>query len=412
MSFHTFEARKRIELDEYKRLKDGLFYHCKKRKIRFYLEKNDNPESTTDIKLESLKNGPFNSKDIRICNALEDKGIIIKLVQFVSRNFDGHILSWYNGVWFRVNPRRVIDDNEYVGILNIKDVENMLKTANSLVKGVNGILPSLNECKLKRLDFCRNVYLKIQELVEMYIDMIKRCNVPPGLTMEKFYDKKVRKKIFSKDGIKLSRGSVAIIVYNKMAQMCKQDYPYPDISAAEGILRFEVQAYYKKLDYLGRKNGIKALKDFLNHGEEFATQQFNYYLPKMFCTGDYYNYETAEKKIMQSDNMLKIKQGMLRILKKSSIHKSLSKAINEMSNEGFSKSQINLLLKKFDDLGVNPCTLPRRWQVENSLPNPLKLVNGSRRFRNFTSYTGYYPNRGDLNWVKSIFSLAANTSKS
>lgn len=381
LSFHTFEARKRIKLDEFNLLKNQLFIYCKKHKIRFYLEKSNELEFTSNFEMEKLKDDSFKKnsirKDVWICDALINKGIIIKFAQIICSDSEGNPLSWYNGIWYVVNPRRVINDNEYVGIFDAKDVEKMLELANRLLKGVVYSMPSLDECILARLDFCQNINLENQDMVEMYIDLVKRCNIPPGFKMERFYDRKVRKVVNSKDGIKLSMGYMALIIYNKKAQMLKQDYDYPNIDAADGILRFEIQASYNKLYTLGINKGIKALRDFLNHGDEFAKQQFHYYLPKIFCTGDYYSYEVAEKKIKQSGYTNKIQKAMLDLLKMTSVHKSIYKAIMEMISNNYSKSQISLLLKKFNDLNLNLCTLPRRWQVENGLPNPIKLLSFS-----------------------------------
>lgn len=370
MSIHTFEVRKRVKLGHFDITKDRLFEYCKKNNVRIYRDK-DREDS-----------GPENSTNmIWVCDALKHVGIRIELVQHIvyenptdelNSYFD--VKAWYNGIHYIINPRRVINDNEYVGIFNTDNTNEMIEKSNSEIRKITYMLPILDEMILTRLDFCQNVHLGTQDLVEIYMKMVKRCRIPKGFKMDMYKDEMIRKWIYPKNGVKLSKKSLTISIYNKKAQL-ENEMPYfQNIRDAEGIIRFEIQAKYHKLFNLKSKKGKKALRDFLNDCRSISSEQFEYYIPKLFGEGDFYSIKRGIEIIEQSEYSDAIKESMIAMMRLTSTRKSLDKAISEMIENGYSEKQIPNLLKKFDALELSPCTLPRRWEFENALPNPIKLI--------------------------------------
>ena len=406
MSFHTLEARRKLEAEEFdlilkKLLSNGSkTYSTKKKKNdndndlyselfgankisrlvtfeEFFREESNTMPSSEDRKtMETINHGQtdlsINIKSYRewICEDLKKSGIIISLIRCCKYEND-HYIYHYCGIRYRINPRRVIDQNNYVGIFDKGNVREMIDETNDLLYKVLDKLPPLNKCQLNRIDFCHNYKFKDQKTAEAFMEMVKRCNILPGSELELFYDEKLGKDVISENGIKMSFKNCSISIYNKYAQMIEQNYSFPDIEDARGVIRFEIQALYGKVYYIRKKHGIKELVDFLNNTDELAMDQFNYYFPKLFCKGDYYSYEEAVIKVSNSSFSKKIKKRMYNLLSLT-IHNSLDDALTVMK-EKLSSAQINWVLNKFNILDLNPSTIPRRLGVK-CFQNPLKLL--------------------------------------
>lgn len=97
MSYHTFELRYQLTYQE----KETLINIFKK-KGKVYVDNLDFTKST-------------------ICEALSNKGINIKFNQYTKNDFT------FNMMYIKINPRRVMDHNNYIGIFDSHQTSKMLK---------------------------------------------------------------------------------------------------------------------------------------------------------------------------------------------------------------------------------------------------------------------------------------------
>ena len=96
---------------------------------------------------------------------LSDKGILINFHQVKKKGF----YSYY--IIYRISARRVMENDNFVGLFNIKNYSALEDEVNMILKDACVNLPKLNKCNLKRLDFCVNARLDNQEQVKAYIDV-------------------------------------------------------------------------------------------------------------------------------------------------------------------------------------------------------------------------------------------------
>ena len=342
MGFHTFECYNTITCKEYKSLKETF-----KTKGKFYEDKN--------------------TRYSYISEALSKSGIIIKVSQIDSHGYSHYILS------YRINPRRVMEENNYVGIFSSTEVDEMLFTANKYITSVSKKLPSIYDCKISRIDYCYNIRLDIAEDVVQHLELLKRCNIPSGFHMELYYNEKAKKKTISKDGINLKRTNIAeISIYNKQRQMETSKKNYPEGNDASGIIRFEVQCFKDKVKNLQKKYDTYDIADFLNMSDEISPKLFTEYLSRMYGSGDFYKVDEAKAIINKSTYPATTKAIMIDLVDNTAKYKNLNKALTEFKQK-HGTNKTNRIMKKFKNLELSPLTIPRRWD-KDMIPNPLAYI--------------------------------------
>ncbi len=378
-SMHTFEVRMRCSIKEdyylaYERLK----WHCKKYKKPMYAINKNNYNTSgvnnMDINLDlcdsnggSIEGVPFAaSKDEIVCEALTERGITVKFVRCKLG-----MTPVYYGVWMIINPRRFLGDNTYVGIFHTNRVDDLLEGLYWTLVGIGIGHLSLDRFRLHRIDMCRNVFLGSQNMVETYIELLKKCFVPQGYTWNEIGGVEYAMRL--KDGVKVATDALAIVAYNKKAQMIKQDgyYNIIDIEEAEGLLRFEIQLYEGRIRHLCRMdNSLYNLRNFLLCCEVLSLQHFEQYIPRVFLKGNYFTLEDAKNIVEQSDYYQPTKKKMLMLLDSVSTHRNLMTALNEVCRRCRPTNPYNFtrdLIQSFDDIYLNPITIPRRWDTEGGM---------------------------------------------
>ena len=349
MGFHTFEARFKLTKTQFNGLKNDL--HSKG--VEIYTDK-----------MSCERHKPY------IFKGLKDNGIIAILSKYEQDSYKHYVLK------YRINPRRVIDENNYVGIFNSANVDVMMYQVNNALKSVSKLFPDISDCTIARIDYCANVKLDSAKDVELYLDLLKRCNIPDNFEIKKYYDKKAKKKIILQDGLILSRSNlVNITFYNKQRQMGKQDFNYPDCNNANGIIRFEIQCLKRKAFNLTKRTKSKDIAEFLNKSDKICDDVFTQYLPSLYGTGDFYTLERAMEIISHSNYSDKTKKKMIWLVNKASKYSNLNKAINEMHNFYDAKVERDLI-KKFNKCNLSPLTIPRRWNIKH-FSNPLTFAKES-----------------------------------
>jgi hypothetical protein len=318
----------------------------------------------------------ISAKEEVICELLIERGIRIKLVRC---KLNG--VPVYYGVWLIVNPRRLLGDNDYVGVFDIRMVDKLLDSFYWTLFGI-GISYLMSGFKLNRIDMCRNIFLYNQGTVKTYLELMKKCYVPTGYTWNEVGG--VEFGIQLKDGIRIASNSLAVVAYNKQAQMIKQNGYYSPVAIEEaaGLLRFEIQLYARRLRYLCRlDNSLNNLRNFIHCSEALSVQHFEEYIPKVFLRGDYYPIEVSRKIVADSDFYVSTKQKMLTLLNRVSTQRNLMTALDDVCRQYNPTDPYQFtrnLIKCFDAIYLNPVTIPRRWEAaaEMFLPGAYNQVMG------------------------------------
>ena len=119
---------------------------------------------------------------------LSDRGILIYTYQVKKKGF----YSYY--IIYRISARRVVENDNFVGLFNIKKYSELEEVVDEILKDKCSYLPILKQCNLKRMDFCVNAELDNQEQVRAYIKTVKRANTPRKLKIREVYDKTAKRK--------------------------------------------------------------------------------------------------------------------------------------------------------------------------------------------------------------------------
>lgn len=359
MSFHTITATKKISSQEFYYIKDKLYILAQKKKARIF-----SPNKTTLNNMGFPAEKPIKLDFVKRTDILSGKGILIDLVHYSEFN-SYEITNQYYGIMVKINPARLLKKDDFLGLTTVSDIERFFNKANNEFKKIAFNFPDLELFSLKRIDFSFNILLKNQDEVKNYMQLIYRCRIPKRFKLQEYNNK---------NGFKVTQNTVAIAAYSKYEQMIHQEEYFNKLVCPNTILRFEIQTEYLKIYNLRKDNSIVGIKDFLSNSDVLAKKLFNYYMKYLLLEGDYYKLELARELIIKSEFKLMMKKRMIDLLERTSTSKNLNKAIKGMKNEyNLNDSQIKRCIENFNAIGVNPVTIPRRWN-HDTLLNPLKLI--------------------------------------
>ena len=342
MNFHTIELYYKLSLTELSYIKDILWKSGKKT----YPEK-------------------INGIPILVSESLAEYGIVIRIHEYITDNYK------YAGLYYRINPRRMFETGNYVGIFNSKNTDRLVEKFNSLVQSVSYMLPEFDSCILHRIDYCSNVELSGQDEVCEYVKLLKRGYIPPKYGVQLYDDKKAKRRKMSKNGITI-RGSngVEITYYNKFRQLKDEDKWLPDIDRANDIIRIEIRCNRKKIKHLSDKYGCTKVSTFLKHSDIIGNYVFKHYANIFYGTGDFYKLDTIINKINNASVKEKSKKVMKEVVTLSAKHSSLQKSFRVL---GLTDKERKAIIKKFNKIGVSPVVIPRRSEFD-TFSNPLTLA--------------------------------------
>ena len=173
----------------------------------------------------------------------------------------------FNRLVIIMNPTRVVHSDR-VNVSGMDTVHIALAKLKSLFAqiGIGEYYPYL---KLSRVDYAIDIFLEAQELVEVYIALLKRGDIPNNFTPRTWYDTTSHRTVTYKDSL-----------YYEM-------------------LRLEVQWKRPKIHYMVKRHGLQDLPhEFLN--EQVAVASIKEYLSKVSMLGDYYCLPKAKVLILHS----------------------------------------------------------------------------------------------------------------
>lgn len=273
MTIHTFEVSSQLSNEKYYSSQEELKQHDRS-------------------KWKAEKNG-------MTYFGLSHNGILIKFYTVRKKKY----ISYF--VTYRISARRVMENDNFVGLFNTSDYNKLEPKVNELIRNKTKHLPKLKKCKLRRMDFCINVKLENQEQVRAYIKIIKRSNIPSKLELYEEYDKtSKRKKPMKNDFTVWSSEYVAVSVYNKYAEMRNQKigvFPESEVNRAKNIVRMEIRCMEGKIRALKKKFGIDTVCEFMKNANTIGDYLYRYYFEKMLGDGQIYTLKKALERIEMSE---------------------------------------------------------------------------------------------------------------
>ena len=278
---------------------------------------------------------------------LSDKGIIIKMYRIKKKGFYAYSLT------YRISARRVIDNDNYVGLFNTKNYPELEEIVNKHLSDKSELLPKLEQCKLRRIDFCVNAKLDNQEQVKAYINTVRRCNIPAYL--ERYM---INGKPTKDDMTIYSDHYVAVSIYNKYKQMKKEKkniYSDKDFKKAQNIVRIEIRCMEEKVKALKEKYGISDIDEFMANSDMIGKDVFHYYLKRMFGKGTIYTLGAARKRIEISEYSQDNCELLNSFLIDATELRSSAKAIN-MYKEIYGDKEVKRIIYMLDNIDVNYVT--------------------------------------------------------
>jgi len=306
---------------------------------------------------------------------LSDKGILIKMYQIKKPKFYTYTIT------YRISARRVIDNDNYVGLFNTKDYSILKDKINHILNKKCDLLPDISTCTLRRLDFCINAELDSQEQVKAYINTARRANIPAKLKRYEVYNEKAKRTKPTDDDMTVyNDGYIAISIYNKYAQMKKEKkvpYSEKDLSKAKNIVRIEIRCMEEKIQVLQKKFSVRTIDEFMVYADTIGDSLYNYYLPKMFGSGEICTLKEAVRKIEMSEFKKKNIELMKEFIEDANTLRSAFEAV-KFYTEAYGKKEVKRILYLFDHIDTNYVTATNadaKLFNKSYIPTPIELYN-------------------------------------
>lgn len=338
-SIHTCELYVKITLNEFWKLYDFL------KELQVSIEK-----STFLSYHKELETTTF------IFRKLPYYGI--SSIKLLKTDYD--MATWQCYLYIIINPY-----NAYIKCLqsdeNIIDSEKIYAALKEVNLQLLQFLPHhiYSQLRLYRVDFCVNLLFSTQLQAEEYIKLLKQGVYPKCLKENLHYDNIQHRYIPYRDSLLLECGSYSFEVYPKHIQM-KNSSLLSNTKA--GIVRIELRAKRSKLKQLSKKYGMDFLSNdyvpALESAHIVTKQEITKILQKMIGNMDFYTFTFTKNKIMESTFCDSNKKLLLIVLLHFSKHRKGKEFLNTYN---LSHSDWKKIIKKFNQLGCSPITVPRRY---------------------------------------------------
>lgn len=278
-----------------------------------------------------------------------------------------------------------MDNHDFVGLFDTNDYDALEEEVNFILHKKCKLLPSLEDCKMRRIDFCVNAELKNQEQVKAYIKTIKRANVPNHLNLYEVYDEKAKRTKPMKDDFTVySENYVAISIYNKQRQMIKEQkekkrlsFPQSEIDRAENIVRIEIRCMEGKVSELKKKFNLKSIYDFMIFSGKIGDYLFRYYLSRICNDGIICTLSEALKRIDMGEYKPESTELLKEFIEYSNQFRSAAKAVS-LHRECLGKKEVNRIIWMLNNIETNYVTATTEVVkiFDNGyIPTPLELYD-------------------------------------
>ena len=198
-----------------------------------------------------------------------NKGIRWRLISIEINNQ----LTIY-GITAIITPK-VLIDKDYINVARASDIETVEDLFNKEAARISPIIKSFGLCSMNRSDPGLTFDLKELKFTcspEQLITLGKRGNIPKKFTERMEYDKKQKRKTSDPYSLYAGNGSVNINYYWKYPKIKPKHPDYQNREEYRYVMRFEVQAKYRKLYSLSKK--IKHNSRFYISTENLTDEEF------------------------------------------------------------------------------------------------------------------------------------------
>lgn len=301
------------------------------------------------------------------CGVLTARGIRIYLTETNHKNV----------VKLIVNPRRLIETNaSYLGIMppGSDAMERFEQAFTDCMRTVR--LPEfLEEWKLTRLDLCVNILWNKKKGPHELIRLIRKWPAPAGYLKDDFDGTdggKRRRGVKNTHIVKYSNDSLALVFYDKVYQVRKENLALPGEFIPKGILRVELQCKRPWLRMYRKEKHITDTRELIASLAWDSRALICRYAEKLCRGGTHYKLDAIEKELRrEKDIRKKTRKRMLRIAEYLRDSKRAEEALRELE---LSEKQLRTCLKHFRRLRIHPVALQDDYPLDRvpSLPELLR----------------------------------------
>jgi len=377
--YHTLLLFQRIHPLDFPNVKSNLYALSKEKKSRNFPDPN--------------------CPDLHIYELYKKHGIIImlrrtRLFTKARTNHDGQEnnqdspVNYYHAIEIRLNPKVLIQENEYVKVAKASDFIEICDRFQKILKPLQKMFelsPSMNmyhfnaisEYQVKRIDYCINIR---SALHTVYMELIRRADIPARFYLVTKLDEKSGREVAYKNSfyIQTQNHSVGVNFYNKEYQMYNEYENYDRLGDSCNIIRLEIQCLNGKTNSIKQKYEWK-YRDFINFANEDIARKMIYdYYEKTVGFEDYYTLDEA-KRLVKSLGIYRRKtiDRMIEVLElvnqKRSIHQARLTYCDGMK-KGDDVTEFNSIIKKIRKSGINPVTIPVNWGYSH-IPNLVEEMD-------------------------------------
>lgn len=339
-----------------------------------------------------------NCPDLHIYELYKHQGIIIMLrcTKLFTKTSSNHgqdsnqdsLGSYYHAIEIRLNPKVLIQENEYVKVAKASDYTEICDRFRKILKPLQQMVkmyPSTNmyrfndigEYQVKRIDYCINIRSMLHTV---YMDLIRRADIPARFYLVTKLDEKSGREVAYKNSfyIQTQNHSVGVNIYDKEYQMYNEFESYDRLEDACNIIRLEIQCLNGKTNSMKQKYEWKC-RDFINFADEDIARKMIYdYYDKTVGFEDYYTLDEAKRRVKSCSNYRnKTIARMIEVLdlvnQKRSIHQARLAYSDDMKNDD-EVMKFNSIIKKIRKSGINPVTIPVNWGYSH-IPNLVEEMD-------------------------------------
>lgn len=288
----------------------------------------------------------------------------------------------------RLNFKRLIEQENRVLTYKESDHDAVVYAFNQIMMQVG--LPSWNFWKVSRIDYC--IDIKTDHVAE-YIYLMQKGDIPysqklPYNPVNKRREHK-RGSLYliakARDSRKKRTGSMTVNFYDKYQQKLHEQeitgtVTDAELDQAKDILRLEIQCFLPKINSIKDRYHLsdKTLKRYLS--DDICCDVIENMLLKITHKGAYRRKSEALQIIDSSSYQTQTKLKLKAIIEAvSKQYQSVAKVRESFIADGtVKKDEFTRLIKKLDDLDVNPVTLGDKKAVaglnlKQGLPNLYDL---------------------------------------
>lgn len=338
---------------------------------------------------EPLYRGPrlVLPKELHIQFRNEDRGIKWQL----QADYENPEYKSYS-IAATINPKILGRFPSYIEAADYSDLGPAIMKFDHISRDISPILGRFDAYQFRRIDYCIN--FDLQELapgctVQQVMNLIKRSKVPYGYTEWKEYDRDSHRKVSKPNSFYLIGNTTNVNCYIKSAELQERleknhskgfsTILLETADDARDIIRFEVQC--KRPKSYGAERWMKQScllppEEYNRYwgllGFEVCLIRINYYYASTIGRGDWYSLAKAQKIIRSFLFNRQKEERLLEALREVSQCRGLPNAIK--AHQGGDLEAFKMTLRELADLGINPVTIPREWNIAR-IPNLLHTFN-------------------------------------